>query len=166
VRRLTDAEGQTLQRIVRRGKHGSIQVRCALIIMASASGTTVPAIATLVQADDDTVRDVIHAFNQQGLAALDPRWAGGRPRLISAEDEAFIVQTATTRPEKLAARSPTGAPASWPATWPTTRSASWRSGGSGCGSYCVTTRFPSSAPARGRSHAILSGRPSWTALSR
>jgi transposase len=101
VRRLTDAEGQTLQRIVRRGKHGSIRVRRALIIMASASGTTVPAIAGLVQADQDTVREVIHAFNQQGLAALDPRWAGGRPRRITAEDEAFIVQAATTRPEKL-----------------------------------------------------------------
>jgi transposase len=101
VRRLTDAEGQTLQRIVRRSGHGAIRVRRALIIMASASGTTVPAIARLVQADPDTVRDVIHAFNQQGLAALDPRWAGGRPRLITAEDEAFIVQAATTRPEKL-----------------------------------------------------------------
>jgi transposase len=101
ARRLTDAEGQTLQRIVRRGKHGSIRVRRALIIMASASGTTVPSIAGLVQADQDTVREVIHAFNQQGLAALDPRWAGGRPRRISPEDEAFIVLTATTRPEKL-----------------------------------------------------------------
>jgi transposase len=101
VRRLTDAEWQTLQRIVRRGKHGSIRVRRALIIMASASGTTVPAIAGLVHADDDTVRDVIHAFNQMGMNALDPRWAGGRPRLISAEDEASIVQAATTRPEKL-----------------------------------------------------------------
>jgi transposase len=101
VRRLTDAEGQTLQRIVRRGKHGSIRVRRALIIMASASGTTVPAIARLVQADQDTVREVIHRFNQLGLGALDPRWAGGRPRRINAEDEAFIVQAATTRPEKL-----------------------------------------------------------------
>ena len=27
----------------------------------------------------NTVRDVIHAFNEKGLAALDPRWAGGRP---------------------------------------------------------------------------------------
>ena len=42
---------QTLQRIVRRGKHGSIRVRRALIIMASASGTTVAAIAPLVQAE-------------------------------------------------------------------------------------------------------------------
>jgi transposase len=47
-----------------------------LIIMASASGTTVPAIARLVAAHEDTVRDVIHAFNERGLAALDPQWAG------------------------------------------------------------------------------------------
>lgn len=101
ARRLSDAEGRQLQQIVRRGKHDSIRVRRALIIMASASGTTVPAIATLVQADEDTVRQVIHQFNQVGLACLDPRWAGGRPRRISSDDEAFIVATATTRPEKL-----------------------------------------------------------------
>jgi transposase len=101
ARRLSDQEGQRLLQIVRRGKHGSIRVRRALIIMASASGTTVPAIARLVAADEDTVRDVIHAFNQKGLAALDPRWAGGRPRLITDEDVEFIVTAATTRPEKL-----------------------------------------------------------------
>jgi transposase len=44
---------------------------------------------------------VIHLFNEKGLAALDPQWAGGRPRLISDEDTQFIVTTATTRPEKL-----------------------------------------------------------------
>jgi transposase len=69
--------------------------------MASASGTLVPAIARLVAADEDTVRDVIHAFNEKGLAALDPRWAGGRPRLISDEAIEVIVTAATTRPEKL-----------------------------------------------------------------
>ena len=47
-----------------------------MIIMASASGTLVPAIARLVAADEDTVRDGIHTFNAKGLAALDPRWAG------------------------------------------------------------------------------------------
>ena len=82
ARRLSDQEGQRLQQIVRRGRHGSIRMRRAMIIMASASGTPVPAIARLVAADEDTVRDVIHAFNEKGLAALDPRWAGGRPRLI------------------------------------------------------------------------------------
>jgi transposase len=72
-----------------------------MIIMASASGTPVPAIARLVAADEDTVREVIHLFNAKGLAALDPRWAGGRPRLISDDDITVIVAAAITRPEKL-----------------------------------------------------------------
>jgi hypothetical protein len=71
ARQLTDQEGQRLQQIVRRGKHGSARVRRAMIIMASASGTLVPAIARLAAADEDTVRDVIHLFNAKGLAALD-----------------------------------------------------------------------------------------------
>jgi winged helix-turn helix protein len=41
--------------------------------MASSAGTPVAAIARLVAADEDTVRDVIHLFNAKGLAALDPR---------------------------------------------------------------------------------------------
>ncbi|MEU9993054.1 helix-turn-helix domain-containing protein [Streptomyces sp. NPDC048045] len=100
ARRLTDEEGQKLQQIVRRGRHESVRVRRALIIMASASasGTTVTAIARLVAAHEDTVRDVIHAFNEKGLAALDPRWAGGRPRLISDSEREYIVTTAKTRP--------------------------------------------------------------------
>lgn len=47
------------------------------------------------------MRDVIHRFNEIGLACLDPQWAGGRPRLLSPDDEAFVAQTAATRPNKL-----------------------------------------------------------------
>jgi transposase len=101
ARRLSEDEGRRLQQIVRRGKHESIRVRRAMIIMASASGTRVAAIAGLVAAHEDTVRDVIHAFNQRGLAALDPQWAGGRPRLINPDDIAFIVATATAGPVTL-----------------------------------------------------------------
>jgi transposase len=101
ARRLTEHEGQYLLRLVRRGDHETIRVRRALIIMASASGTTVPAIARLVAADEDTVRDVIHAFNAEGLACLGPHWAGGRPRRITDADLTLIVATATTRPRKL-----------------------------------------------------------------
>ncbi|MFD0343740.1 IS630 family transposase [Streptomyces sp. NPDC127117] len=72
-----------------------------MMLLASAGGNRVPVIAKLVQADEDTVRDVIHRFNEIGLACLDPRWAGGRPRLLSPGDEVFVVQTATTRPTKL-----------------------------------------------------------------
>jgi len=72
-----------------------------MVVLASTGGNTVPAIARLVQADEDTIRQVIHRFNEMGMASLDPRWAGGRPRLISSDDEQFIVETANSRPEAL-----------------------------------------------------------------
>jgi hypothetical protein len=71
ARRLTDQEGQRLLRLVRRGRSDSVRYRRALIIMASASGTTPVAIARLVAADADAVRDVINAFDAKGLAAPD-----------------------------------------------------------------------------------------------
>ncbi|GAB2765433.1 IS630 family transposase [Streptomyces bullii] len=100
-RRLTDQEGQKLQQIVRCGSTNSVRYRRAMMLLASAGGNGVPVIAQLVQADEDTVRDVIHRFNEIGLACLDPRWAGGRPRLLSRDDEDFVVVTATSRPTKL-----------------------------------------------------------------
>ncbi|WP_329604602.1 IS630 family transposase [Streptomyces radicis] len=101
VRRLTDQEGQKLQQIVRRGSTSPVRYRRAMMLLASAGGNRVPVIAKLVQADEDTVRDVIHRFNEIGLACLDPQWAGGRPRLLGRDDEDFVVQTAITRPTRL-----------------------------------------------------------------
>lgn len=61
VRGLTDLEGQKLQRIVRRGSTDSVRYRRAMMLLASGDhGNRVPVIAQLVQADEDTVRDVIH----------------------------------------------------------------------------------------------------------
>jgi transposase len=105
VRRLTDEEGHKLQRLVRRGegkgKASVVRYRRALVILASAGYNTVPVIARLVQTSEDRVREVIHNFNKMGLACLDPKWAGGRPRRITTDDEVFIVKTASARPEKL-----------------------------------------------------------------
>lgn len=101
ARRLTEDEGRYLLRLVRRGVHDSVRYRRALIIMASSSDTGVPAIARLVAGAPDTVRDVIHAFNDQGLAMLAPRWGPGRPRRITDADVDVIVATAKTRPARL-----------------------------------------------------------------
>src|SRR5712692_8199629 len=92
VRRPTDAEGQRLVRIVRRGAgtKSHITWRRALIILASAGGNSVKVIADMAQTSPDRVREVIHAFNEAGLECLDPKWAGGRPRIIDAEDRALI----------------------------------------------------------------------------
>src|SRR3954463_8465881 len=73
VRRLTDHEGQRLQQIVRRGTGSAVRLRRAMVVLASAGGNTVPAIARLVQGDEDAVRGVIHRFNEMGMASLDPQ---------------------------------------------------------------------------------------------
>lgn len=49
VRRLTDQEGQKLQQTVRRGSTNSVRYRQAMMMLASAGGNRVPAIAQLVQ---------------------------------------------------------------------------------------------------------------------
>jgi transposase len=105
VRRLTDEEGRKLQRLVRRGEGKGqtsvVRYRRALVVLASAGNNSVPVIARLVQTSEDRVREMIHRFNEMGMASLDPKWAGGRPRRITIDDEAFIVETAKARPETL-----------------------------------------------------------------
>ena len=105
VRRLSDEEGRQLQRIVRRGggktDKSIVKWRRSMVVLASAGGNSVEAIARLVQTSPDRVREMIHRFNELGMASLDPRWAGGRPRRITTDDEAFIVTTAKARTESL-----------------------------------------------------------------
>ena len=105
VRRLSDEEGRQLQRIVRRGggktDKSIVKWRRSMVVLASAGGNSVEAIARLVQTSPDRVREMIHRLNEMGMASLDPRWAGDRPRRITTDDEAFIVKTAKARPESL-----------------------------------------------------------------
>src|SRR3954447_2426137 len=104
VRRLNDAEGRELQRIVRRGGKSDrsiVKWRRAMVVLASAGGNDVATIARLVQTSPDRVREMIHRFNDLGMRSLDPRWAGGRPRRIRTADRVLIVKTARTRPTKL-----------------------------------------------------------------
>ena len=42
------------------------------MVLASAGGNTVEAIARLVQTSPDRVREMIHRFNELGLVSLDP----------------------------------------------------------------------------------------------
>jgi transposase len=105
VRRITDEEGRQLQRIVRRGggsgEKSIVKWRRALVVLASAGGNDVAVIARLVHTSPDRVREMIHAFNDKGMKALDPRWAGGRPRRITTSERQFIVETAKKRPRSL-----------------------------------------------------------------
>ena len=57
-----------------------------MVVLASAGGNDVAAIARLVQTSPDRVREMIHRFNDLGMRSLDPQWAGGRPRQITTSD--------------------------------------------------------------------------------
>ena len=99
-------EGQRLQQIVRRGKHGSVRVRRAMIIMASASGTLVPAIARLVAADEDTVRGCDPPVQPEGPGGAGPSVAEAVP----ARSVTTIFRSSSRRPgpgqKSWASRSP------------------------------------------------------------
>lgn len=165
VRGLTEQEGQKLQHIVRRGSTSSVRFRRAMMLLASAGGSTVPVIARLVQADEDTVRDVIHKFNEIGLACLDPRWAGGRP--ASSTVTTRILSSSRLPPARpcWASPSPAGRSASSPITCGATVPAPSSSAGRPCGAYSPAAGSPSSARRPGRSPRMRPSTPSWPGLS-
>ena len=84
VRPVTMAEGRRLQRIGRTAKD-PVKLRRAIVVLMSAQGQAAPDIAHLLDCSPEYVRGVIHAFNESGFAALDPKWSGGRPKTISEQ---------------------------------------------------------------------------------
>ena len=83
-------------------------------------------------------REVIHAFNEKGFAALDPKWSGGRPRKFGSVAREIVCRVAKTPPQQLGCRSPPGACPSWSSTSPR-----------GIGSW-ISTETVRTDPARGR----------------
>jgi transposase len=81
VRPVTMTEGRRLQRIGRTAKD-PVKLRRAIVVLMSAQGQAVPDIAHLLDCSPEYVRTVIHAFNELGFAALDPKWSGGRPATV------------------------------------------------------------------------------------
>ena len=97
VRSLSMDEGRKLQRITRTSKD-PVRMRRAIVVMMSGQGQTVRDITSLLQVSEDYVRDVIHAFNERGFDALDPKWSGGRPRKIGERIREWICLIARTSP--------------------------------------------------------------------
>ena len=80
VRPLTDTERSALADGLRSAD--AFVLRRCQILLASADGTPVPAIATALHGDRQTVRNAIHAFTRQGLACLTP--GSSRPHTVHA----------------------------------------------------------------------------------
>ena len=100
VRPVTMTEGQRLQRIGRTARD-PVRLRRAIVVLMSAQGQAVPDIAHLLDCSPEYVRGVIHAFNDIGFTALDPKWSGGRPKAISEPARRQIRLIARCRPRDL-----------------------------------------------------------------
>ncbi len=98
VRNLANDEGQRLLRIVRRSSGSVVTWRRAQMILLSAQGMDVPAIAKVTFTSPDRVRDVIHNFNADGFDSLQPKYAGGRPPKFTLPQRQQIKKTALARP--------------------------------------------------------------------
>ncbi|MGH9896262.1 MAG: IS630 family transposase, partial [bacterium] len=100
VRKLTKPQKRKMKKIVEKGGGASpVKWRRSLVVLMSSQGNGAAEIAAALGADDDWVRDVIHAFNRDRMDSLRPRWAGGRPPTITQEMRAEIVKIAATRPQ-------------------------------------------------------------------
>ncbi len=98
VREISNEEGQELLRLVRRGSGSVVTWRRAQMVLLSAQGMDVAAIAKVSFTSPDRVRDVIHNFNADGFDSLRPKYAGGRPPKFTLPQRQEIKKVALGRP--------------------------------------------------------------------
>jgi transposase len=98
VREIDDDEGQRLVRIIRRGAGSVVTWRRAQMVMLSAQGMDVPAIAKVAFTSEDRVRDVVRNFNADGFSSLYPKYKGGRPPKFTLAQRREIKKIAKSKP--------------------------------------------------------------------
>lgn len=99
VRELDPAEAQRLVKITRTARD-RVRLRRAGIVLASVQGRSAAEAAAMFAATAQYAREVIHAFNEKGFAALDPKWSGGRPRKFGPHARELICRVARTPPQQ------------------------------------------------------------------
>jgi len=98
VRVIDDDEGRRLVRIVRRGGGSVVTWRRAQMVLLSAQGMDVAAIARVAFTSEDRVRDVIRNFNADGFSSLYPKYKGGRPPKFTLGQRREIKKIAKSKP--------------------------------------------------------------------
>ena len=84
--------------IVRRGSGSVVTWRRAQMVLLSAQGMDVPAIAKVAFTSEDRVRDVIRNFDADGFSSLYPKYRGGHPPKFTLPQRREIKKIAKSRP--------------------------------------------------------------------
>ena len=118
VREICDDEGRRLVRIIRRGSGSVVTRRRAQMVLLSAQGMDVAAIAKVAFTSEDRVRDVIRNFNADGFGSLYPKYKGGHPPKFTLAQRREIKKIAKSKPaEHDLPLSGPGAWTGWPSSW-------------------------------------------------
>ena len=100
LRPLSEQERQLLEQLSRAQQEPAVHVVRAQLILAVASGASYTNAAhSIGRRSGDAVSHLVSRFNQEGLAALEPRHGGGRQIVYDREKRTLILQTASTPPE-------------------------------------------------------------------
>ncbi|MGD9528482.1 MAG: helix-turn-helix domain-containing protein [Dehalococcoidia bacterium] len=99
VRELTPDEAQRLVRSTRMARDWG-RLRRAGIVLASVQGRTATVAAAMFAAKLQYAREVIHALNDMGFAALDPEWRGAGHLKFGPHVRELICRVARTLPQQ------------------------------------------------------------------
>ncbi len=97
VRPISNQEGESLLRMVRRGQNVT-NSRRAEVILASAQGMEASEIAANYHFDVQHVRLIIRLFNEGGIEAIKAKKKPGRPVEFTPERQSAIVELALVPP--------------------------------------------------------------------
>ncbi len=162
VRSLEPEEMQRLVRITRTTKD-RVRLRRAGIVLASVQGRSAAEAAAMYAMKPQYAREVIHAFNEQGFAALDPKWSGGRPVRFGPRCVRRSAGSPRLRRSSWVGRSRRGVCRSWSSTWPSTRASP--SVPSRCARSCTRPVSGGRRSRRGRPARTRTSPRRWPAFS-
>jgi len=100
LRPLTQEEREILEQVARAGSEPASHVARAKALLAVAAGKTYGAAAQAAgRRSNDAVSELVSRFNQEGLAALEPRHGGGPVIKYGAVEQARILAEARRKPD-------------------------------------------------------------------
>jgi hypothetical protein len=108
LRLLTTAERTELERVARAGSERATRVARAKALVAVADGASFTAAARAAgRRAGDAVAHLVDRFNDEGLAALEPRHGGGPPVRYGAAERGRILREVRRPPERAADQTAT-----------------------------------------------------------
>ena len=101
LRLLTAAERTEVERVARAGSERAARVARANALVAVADGASFTAAARAAgRRAGDAVAHLVERFNDEGVAALEPRHGGGPPVRYGAAERARILREVRRHPER------------------------------------------------------------------